>query len=147
MSIVHSMRSRKGTPHTKGDRIAMMAILVGSAALMWTGIATAADQSNSRSAFLTSLGTPTMVGSTVPANGDVNPYGIVVVPSTAGKLTQGDTLISNFNDKANVQGTGTTIVEVSPSGTTSTFATISSFPASTPSLSPVGFPPALSILA
>jgi hypothetical protein len=146
MSIVHSMRCRSGTRRTRGDRVAIIAILVGSVALMWTGVAAAGNQSNSKGAFLSSLGTPTMVGSTVPANGDVNPYGIVVVPSTAGKLTQGDTLISNFNDKANAQGTGTTIVEVSPSGTMTTFATISTLPTSDRCPGGIGLTTALSIL-
>jgi hypothetical protein len=52
--------------------------------------------------------------STVPANGDVNPYGVAVVPRTVGHLTKGDVLVSNFNNKKNLQGTGTTIVEVAP---------------------------------
>jgi hypothetical protein len=67
---------------------------------------------------------PVQIGSTVPPNGDVNPYGVAIVPSTVGKLTAGDTLVSNFNDKANVQGTGTTLVEISPTGTLSVFASI-----------------------
>jgi len=72
------------------------------------------------SGFLAQLPkTPTLTVSTVPANGDVNPYGVVVVPGSVargGKLAPGDVLVSNFNDSGNVQGTGTTIVEVSPSG-------------------------------
>jgi uncharacterized cupredoxin-like copper-binding protein len=64
------------------------------------------------------------LGSTVPANGDVNPYGLVTIPSSVAKLHAGDLLISNFNDKANNQGTGTTIVEVTPSGGLSLFAAI-----------------------
>jgi hypothetical protein len=62
--------------------------------------------------------------STVPANGDVNPYGVVVVPNGfpgGGSIQPGDTLVSNFNDAANVQGTGTTIVDISPSGRQSVF--------------------------
>ena len=54
------------------------------------------------------------MASTVPDNGDVNPYGVAVVPRSTGNLHQGNVLVSNFNDKANVQGTGTTIVQVSP---------------------------------
>jgi hypothetical protein len=64
----------------------------------------------------------TRVASTVPGNGDVNPYGVAVVRRTTGRLRRGDVLISNFNDKANAQGTGTTIVSVSPSGHRSLFA-------------------------
>ena len=37
------------------------------------------------SAFLAPLKTVSTVASTVPANGDVNPYGIVVVPTSTGK--------------------------------------------------------------
>jgi hypothetical protein len=65
------------------------------------------------------------IASTVPRNGDVNPYGIVVVRRSAGRLRAGDVLISNFNDKANQQGTGSTIVEISPSGHRSLFARVS----------------------
>jgi len=62
--------------------------------------------------------------STVPGNGDVNPYGLVVVHRSIGKLVRGDALISNFNNSKSLQGTGTTIVEISPNGTLSLFARI-----------------------
>jgi hypothetical protein len=62
--------------------------------------------------------------STVPSNGDVNPYGIAVVPVTQGALVKGDILVSNFNNSSNLQGTGTTIDEISPSGELKLFATI-----------------------
>jgi uncharacterized protein (TIGR03118 family) len=61
---------------------------------------------------------------TVPANGDQNPYGVAFVPSnfpTGGKLSPGDLLVSNFNNAANQQGTGTTIVAITPDGGESTF--------------------------
>ena len=60
----------------------------------------------------------------MPGNGDVNPYGVAVIPRSTGHLWQGNVLVSNFNNKANVQGTGTTIVEVTPSGHVSLFAQI-----------------------
>lgn len=62
--------------------------------------------------------------STSPSNGDLNPYGIAFVPdnvATGGKLAKGDVLVSNFNNNTNAQGTGTTIEEIAPNGTTSTF--------------------------
>ncbi len=62
------------------------------------------------------------VASTVPSNGDVNPYGVAVVPTTTGSLTKGNILISNFNAVSNLQGTGTTIVQVTPGGSVSVFA-------------------------
>ncbi len=65
-----------------------------------------------------------VVASTVPSNGDVNPYGLVVVPTTIGSLTQGSLLISNFNNSSNLQGTGTTIVQITPNGSMSLFAQI-----------------------
>ncbi len=65
-----------------------------------------------------------VVASTVPANGDVNPYGVAVIPATAGSLTSGNILVSNFNNAANLQGTGTTIVQIAPDGSMSQFAQI-----------------------
>jgi len=63
--------------------------------------------------------------STVPANGDVNPYGVAVVPVSSGALLQNDVLVSNFNNSMNLQGTGTTIVELPPGeGTAKLFAQI-----------------------
>ncbi len=66
----------------------------------------------------------TTIASTVPPNGDVNPYGVVVVGQSQGKLVRGDVLVSNFNNAKNLQGTGTTIVQVSPKGKTTLFAHI-----------------------
>jgi hypothetical protein len=64
--------------------------------------------------FIGSL-TITTIGSTVdPTNGDQNPYGLAIAPVTAGLLTAGDLVISNFNDMANVQGNGTTIEILHP---------------------------------
>jgi len=97
--------------------------------------------------FLTPLRTVSTVASTVPANdGDVNPYGIVLVPTSTGKLRAGQLLVSNFNSKANNQGTGTTIVQISPSGSQSLFSTTSasSLPGSCPG--GVGLTTALSVL-
>ena len=70
---------------------------------------------------------PIEIASTVPANGDVNPYGVAFVPVgfPGGVLNAGDVLISNFNNSQNLQGTGTTIVRVPPSGSPSLFFTAS----------------------
>jgi hypothetical protein len=75
--------------------------------------------------FLDRFTAVTRLASTVPANGDVNPYGVAIVPKTVGALVQGDTLVSNFNASSNLQGTGTTIVEISPSGQQTLFADLS----------------------
>jgi DNA-binding beta-propeller fold protein YncE len=68
---------------------------------------------------------PPMV-STVPSNGDVNPYGVAIVPKTlppGSGIQPGDILVSNFNNNQNLQGTGTTIVRVTASGNVTTFFT------------------------
>lgn len=74
--------------------------------------------------FTLPFNTVQTIASTVPANGDVNPYGIAVVPASSGKLQRGDVLVSNFNAKSNAQGTGTTIVQISPKGKKTLFAHI-----------------------
>jgi uncharacterized protein (TIGR03118 family) len=75
--------------------------------------------------ILTNLGnTPQQIVSTVPANGDQNPYGVAFVPQgiqQGGVLRAGDILVSNFNNSDNVQGTGTTIVRITPDGQQSVF--------------------------
>ena len=62
------------------------------------------------------------LASTIPSNGDINPYGVAVVPATMGKLVKGHILVSNFNDAGNLQGTGTTIVQIGPDGKSTLFA-------------------------
>ena len=67
---------------------------------------------------------PAASASTVPANGDVNPYGVAFIPNTVatdGVLVPGNILVANFNNNQNLQGTGTTIVQISPQGKTSQF--------------------------
>ena len=71
--------------------------------------------------ILNKLKTIKTISSTVPTNGDVNPYGLVRVPRTIGNLQEGHYLVSNFNASSNLQGTGTTIVDVSPGGSLSLF--------------------------
>jgi hypothetical protein len=67
--------------------------------------------------------------STVPSNGDVNPYGVAFAPANlpAGAgLQAGDILVTNFNNVENLQGTGTTITRITKGGQKSTFFTASS---------------------
>lgn len=94
-------------------------------ALALTSSATAHTQSSG-------LQTVTTLGSTVPANGDVNPYGITRVPRTVGRLVEGQFLISNFNNSANLQGTGTTIVQMQTNGSMHLFAQIDASKVSCP---------------
>jgi hypothetical protein len=66
--------------------------------------------------------------STIPSNGDLNPYGVAFVPPgfpSGGAIAAGDVLVANFNNSGNKQGTGTTIISVSPTGQQSLFVTSS----------------------
>lgn len=107
---------------------------------------TAAGGALGRAPFLGPLNTVSPVASTVPANGDQNPYGTFVVQRSVGKLRRGNVLISNFNNAQNQQGTGTTLVQVAPDGTVSVFARID--PAKLPGPCPggVGLSTALTVL-
>ncbi|HWZ50396.1 MAG TPA: hypothetical protein VNW54_02920 [Granulicella sp.] len=98
-----------------------------------------AQHPDSDDAFLPS---PVRTVSTVPANGDVNPYGVAFVPDDfqagSGPLKPGDILVSNFNNKQNLQGTGTTIVQIpKKTGSLTTFF---------PGTAPLGLSTALGIL-
>jgi DNA-binding beta-propeller fold protein YncE len=84
-----------------------------------SGSARAANKS-----FIGGFDTVTTISTTVPPNGDINPYGVARVPRTKGNLIEGRFLISNFNDGGNAQGTGTTIVQIAPNGAFSLFAQI-----------------------
>jgi hypothetical protein len=84
--------------------------------------ATAARAANK--SFIGNLNTVDTVSTTVPSNGDVNPYGVARVPTTTGSLVAGRFLISNFNNSDNFQGTGTTIVQIAADGTFSLFSQI-----------------------
>ena len=89
---------------------AIAAGVLAGGVLAGTGSANA----TSFSSFIGPLHHTSVLATTVPGNGDVNPYGVAVVPRSAGDLFAGNVLVSNFNNKANAQGTGTTIVEPVP---------------------------------
>jgi hypothetical protein len=101
-------------PRTRRLVLLTATALAASAAALPAGAATTASKT-----------TITQIASTIPPeNGDVNPYGVAVIPRSTGDLREGNILVSNFNNSANLQGTGTTIVQVSPRGDVSTFALI-----------------------
>ncbi|HEV3215888.1 MAG TPA: hypothetical protein VGZ27_09210 [Vicinamibacterales bacterium] len=92
---------------------------------MGTGVRAGRDDGDRDLPVITSLpASPTLSVSTVPSNGDVNPYGVAFVPPDfvpGGPLRPGDILVSNFNASSNLQGTGTTIVRISQNGAQSLF--------------------------
>ncbi len=106
---------------------ASLAAVVTTAAslLAATGLGAGVAGASGFPAFGGPLHHITTLASTVPANGDVNPYGVAVIPRSTGHLRRDNILVSNFNDKANVQGTGTTIVQITPRGHVSLFAKVS----------------------
>jgi len=99
----------------------LASLLILSGSLLVATNPVGADDEGS---ILQRLKTVRPLASTVPSNGDVNPYGIFEVPRGIGDLQQGHFLVSNFNAASNLQGTGTTIVDISPSGAMSLFAQI-----------------------
>jgi hypothetical protein len=105
-------------------------VLAGLAAVLFAASAFAGDPH----AVLPPLKTVSVIASTVPGIGDINPYGMAQVKRTTGNLRAGHILISNFNNSLNQQGTGTTIMDVAPDGSVGVFATLnaSSLPGSCP---------------
>ena len=136
------IRSQKATSPPIKSRMTKL-LLTGAALSVFSAGMLRAD-TNSNDAFLPSL--PRIV-STVPMNGDVNPYGVAFVPQdfnhSGGPLQPGDILVSNFNNSMNLQGTGTTIVRIPASGPVSTFFAA---PSPTPGAPGYGLSTALAVL-
>jgi len=113
MTSSFDQQTATGAAHLTRTLAAVMLCCAGAAA---------ADADDQRFPILPPV---PLVSSTIPTNGDVNPYGLAFVPaqfrSSGGPLSTGDLLVSNFNNSSNAQGTGTTIVKVAPDGTTSLF--------------------------
>jgi hypothetical protein len=107
-----------------GSRVRVSALAVVAVAAIAVAVLapSAAAKPKPPQSFVGPFNTIDTGPSTVPANGDVNPYGVAVAPVSKGNLVKGDVLVSNFNNSGNLQGTGTTIVEVSPSGVVTQFA-------------------------
>jgi hypothetical protein len=105
-----------------------------------------ATSAQAASSFIAPLKDIQKIASTVPANGDINPYGVAVVPQTTGALVKGDILVSNFNNAKNFQGTGTTIVAITPRGSVKQFAQIDASKLPGPCPGGVGLTTALVVL-
>ena len=110
--------------HTLRRCAATTAAIVTATAGLVAASGILATSAGASTTFIGNLNTVTPIASTIPDNGDVNPYGVAVVPRSHGHLQAGNVLVSNFNDAANIQGTGTTIVQVTPGGQASLFAQI-----------------------
>jgi hypothetical protein len=114
-------------PSVSRTRVHARSMLILAALLLLPAAAVAQDEDHQP--FLPS---PVQSVSTVPANGDVNPYGVAFVPPQfpkGGAANTGDILVSNFNAASNLQGTGTTIVDIPAAGGTASLFFQSSTPA------------------
>ena len=117
-------RRRRRRARVDGGRLVVVGIAATAALLASVAFAAVAPAGAAGPPYLSHFGSVRVVASTVPSNGDQNPYGVANVPFSTGALARGDTLVSNFNASSNLQGTGTTIVEVAPTGQVSLFARI-----------------------
>jgi hypothetical protein len=133
MSVIHRLLATAATA----------AVTVGAGFAM---MAPASASVSPSATFIGQFSKLKTIASTVPGNGDVNPYGVAVVGLNRGKLRRGDILVSNFNNKANLQGTGTTIVQVSPGGHQTVFAHITRSKLTGPCPGGVGLTTALAVL-
>ena len=124
MPIAPRRATDRTAPGPRGPSLyragAAAVIVLGAAALA----APATPAAAAGTAYVAPFTEVTTVDSTVPKNGDVNPYGVAVVPQDEGHLVAGDVLVSNFNNSSNLQGTGSTVVQISPTGARSVFAHI-----------------------
>jgi hypothetical protein len=116
--------------------------LTGIVSLLPAGLVRANNNSN-----LPFLPSPEMV-STVPSNGDLNPYGVAFISrnfqSGSGPLKAGDILVSNFNSNSGLQGTGTTIIRVAAAD--NSVSTFFATPSPTPGGPGTGLSTALVVL-
>ena len=93
-----------------------LALVPAAFVLIFAVSVTLADDNGAKGPVIPELTpSPSFSDSTLPPNGDVNPYGVAFVPDgfpAGGPLHPGDVIVSNFNNSGNLQGTGTTIVRV-----------------------------------
>ena len=107
--------------HLHSPRTGLAGRLLGLAmgsllgALLLAGAASAADSKPEPRGLLETLHRHRFLTSTIPDNGDVNPYAVLVAPVSVGAIEKDDVLVDNFNNISNLQGTGTTIVRYRPS--------------------------------
>jgi hypothetical protein len=137
---------KRGLPGALGVGALGLAVGALGALLAVLALAPAGAVAAGSPTFLGNFHKTTNLGTTRPANEDENPYGIVTVPQSVGALVQGDILVSNFNNSENHQGQGSTLVELTPSGSLSLFAQIKPEELPEPCPGGVGLTTALTIL-
>jgi hypothetical protein len=118
--------SSGGSSATPGGLSGTEAGVAGNSQYTAENAAAATSLTPSAGAFLKGKSTVTVLGSTTPVNGDINPYAIWPVTETIGSVKTGDVLVDNFNNASNNQGTGTTIIDMHANGQLSVFASLPS---------------------
>ena len=108
------------------SRVSRRALALGAWAALAVAAPYAALSATQPASFLDGIHRQTTLSTTVPENGDQNPYAIVVAPVSAGSVQKDDVLVTNFNDGGNLQGLGTTIVDYNP--TTKKLTTFAALP-------------------
>src|SRR5262249_32767356 len=86
-------RTQRTRPRRR-QSAATLALACGVAALALA----AAPAATAAGPFIGPFNNVQTLASTVPKNGDVNPYGVAVVPTSAGRLTAADTRVRNCNN-------------------------------------------------
>jgi hypothetical protein len=122
ITITPKERVQASRIFTRKTRIGTISLIAGAALLVLPAAVLRAQEKDDDSRPF--LPAHVRVLSTIPGNGDLNPYGVAFVPAkfpSGGAVNPGDILVSNFNSKANLQGTGTTIVRIQGSGPASVF--------------------------
>src|SRR5271154_407660 len=109
---VLSNRMSIGVHMNSSHRLA--GLLVAALTGLATGTAAGTAYADTPKGFLETVHKHVTLASTVPDNGDQNPYALAVAPVSAGTIQKGDVLVDNFNNATNLQGTGTTIVDYNP---------------------------------
>jgi hypothetical protein len=109
------MPNRNDIASQRGNMILRSKALCVALGLIGAIGITTLSQAEQPRGYLETVHRRTTLTSTVASNGDLNPYAVVVAPVSSGRIQKDDVLIDNFNNVANLQGTGTTIVGYRPS--------------------------------
>jgi hypothetical protein len=124
------MRISQPLPHSGVGTAALHRVTMawrrpmGAALILAAAVTTGfAQRQDNDGAFLPSpVRSVSTTPTTGPSKGDQNPYGVAFVhhnfQTGSGPLNHGDILVSNFNNAKNLQGTGTTIVQITKSSNT-----------------------------
>ena len=106
------------TKYRKTFRRALSVMAVGAVIGVAASTAMAHGKGPKPKPFINNFSTVTQGAPSAPTSGfeagDLNPYGVWVIPQTVGNLTKGNILVSNFNAAGNLQGTGSSIVQYAP---------------------------------